>query len=494
MEYSRDEGLRKYWDEYSPPFHKDGEGPKYKDQDASSYNRNQDSHAKENVIRWFDYWLERPGTGKRVSSGGVNIIFSDSNTHFRGGENYRRSGEVDPMRIPKDGFYAHQVMWDGWVDTEVPRSHLMGHWNYEEGITKDIFVVSNGDQVELFINGEPQGKGEQSHRFLFTFKDISWAPGEIKAVSYDKEGNQVSEDMKKTAGDPAAIKLSVINHPDGLRADGHDLALVEVEVVDAEGNRCPTALNLIDFTLDGPAEWRGGIAQGPDNYILAKSLPVEGGVNRVFVRSTDREGEIKLKASSKGLNSANISFNSRKVEKAGGLAATLPGENLPSNLGRGPTPESSSVTWTRTPIAIAGATAGSNQEEAQQSFDDNERTNWSNDGNLSSGWIAYELEREADISEVTLKMNNWRNRSYPIIMTIDDKEVFKGNTDRSLGYITTKFAPQRGSTLRIQLIGANIEEDAYDIVEITGKKEPAGDRSGKGTLSIIEVEVYEKLK
>ncbi|HSJ69720.1 MAG TPA: DUF4982 domain-containing protein, partial [Anditalea sp.] len=246
MEYSRDEGLRKYWDEYSPPFHKDGEGPKYKDQDASSYNRNQDSHAKENVIRWFDYWLERPGTGKRVSSGGVNIIFSDSNTHFRGGENYRRSGEVDPMRIPKDGFYAHQVMWDGWVDTEVPRSHLMGHWNYEEGVTKDIFVVSNGDDVELFINGDSQGKGEQSYRFLFTFKDISWVPGEIKAVSYDKEGNQVSEVMKKTAGDPAAIKLSVMNHPDGLRADGHDLALVEAEVVDAEGNRCPTALNLID--------------------------------------------------------------------------------------------------------------------------------------------------------------------------------------------------------------------------------------------------------
>jgi hypothetical protein len=49
-----------------------------------------------------------------VSSGGVNIIFSDSNTHHRGAENYRRSGEVDAMRIPKDGFFAHQVMWD-WL-------------------------------------------------------------------------------------------------------------------------------------------------------------------------------------------------------------------------------------------------------------------------------------------------------------------------------------------------------------------------------------------
>ena len=84
MEYSRDEGLRKYWDEFTPPFHKSGAGPLYKGQDASDYNRNQDSHAIEDIIRWFDYWHERPGTGKRVSSGGVNIVFSDTNTHYRG--------------------------------------------------------------------------------------------------------------------------------------------------------------------------------------------------------------------------------------------------------------------------------------------------------------------------------------------------------------------------------------------------------------------------
>src|SRR6185436_10369201 len=130
MEYSRDEGLRKYWDDYSPPFHKDGDGPLYQNQNASVYNRNQDSHAIENVVRWYDYWRERPGTGLRVNAGGVNIIFSDSNTHHRGAENYRRSGEVDAMRLPKDGYFANQVMWDGWVDVERPRTHIIGHWNY----------------------------------------------------------------------------------------------------------------------------------------------------------------------------------------------------------------------------------------------------------------------------------------------------------------------------------------------------------------------------
>ena len=66
----------------------------YNGQDARTYNRNQDTHAIENVERWYDYWLERPGTGTRVNGGGVNIIFSDTNTHHRGAENYRRSGGI----------------------------------------------------------------------------------------------------------------------------------------------------------------------------------------------------------------------------------------------------------------------------------------------------------------------------------------------------------------------------------------------------------------
>ena len=117
-EYCRDEGLRKYWDEYSYPFHKEGAGPLHRGQDASIYNHNQDMFAVELIRRWYDYWRERPGTGRRVSSGGAKIIFSDTQTHRRGEENYRRSGVVDPLRIPKDGFFAHKVMWDGWVNTE----------------------------------------------------------------------------------------------------------------------------------------------------------------------------------------------------------------------------------------------------------------------------------------------------------------------------------------------------------------------------------------
>ncbi len=408
-EYSRDEGLRKYWDEFSPPYHKDGDGPLYNKADASVYNRNQDTHAREDVIRWFDFWHERPGTGKRVNSGGVNIIFSDSNTHFRGAENYRRSGEVDALRIAKDGFYAHKVMWDGWVEPEKPHTHIMGHWNYKAGVTKDVFVVSNGEKVELFVNGKSLGFGKQSYRFLFTFTKVAWQPGTIQAVSYEAGGKKISESTHQTAGEPIALKLTTIAHPNGAQATGADLALVQVEVVDAKGNRCPTALNTVDFSLSGPAEWHGGLAQGPDNYILSRNLPVEGGVNRVLIRPTTQAGTITVQAVAAGLKSAMVSFTSRAVPVSNGLVQLLPGTDLPVNLTRGPTPAGPSFTVSRIPVTIMKATAGSNPDKVALTYDDNELSEWKSDGKLTSAWIEYELERPAAVSEVAVKFANWRS-------------------------------------------------------------------------------------
>ena len=80
-----------------------------KGQDAGAYNQNQDRR----LWRLSDVGMicgERPGTGRRVNSGGAKIVFSDTQTYGRGAENYRRSGVVDPLRIPKDGFFAHKVM------------------------------------------------------------------------------------------------------------------------------------------------------------------------------------------------------------------------------------------------------------------------------------------------------------------------------------------------------------------------------------------------
>lgn len=483
MEYSRDEGLRKYWDAFTPPYHPDG----------PAYNRNQDSHAIENVIRWYDYWEQRPGTGRRVSSGGVNIIFSDTNTHFRGDENYRRSGEVDAMRIPKDGFYAHQVMWDGWVDVERPRIHLLGHWNYEPGVKKDVYAVSSAEKVELFINGQSIGFGQQSFRFLYTFKDIAWKPGTIRAVGYSADGKKLCETEKYTAGSPESIRLTVHTGPGGLRADGADAALVEVEVTDAQGNRCPTAMNLIHFELTGPAQWRGGIAQGPDNYILAETLPVECGVNRVLIKSMPQAGIIRLAASSDGLKPASAEIISHPVSVSDGLCLEMPDADLPCNLDRGPTPQSSSFAVSRIPVAVAGVAAGSNQERAVYTIDDNEITEWSNDGKLSTAWLRYEFEASAKVSEVVIKFGDWRRRSYPIRILVDQTEAFNGQTQQNLGYYTVRFDPLQGKSVTLELIGAAAERDAFDIVEITGQKDLAGQTgraAAQGTLKIVELEIY----
>ncbi|MBN1185065.1 MAG: DUF4982 domain-containing protein [Bacteroidales bacterium] len=497
MEYMRDEALRKYWDDYSPPYHKNGEGALYKGKDASDYNQNQDSYACTAVKRWYDYYRERPGTGKRVSSGGVNIIFSETNTHHRGEENYRRSGEVDALRIPKDAFYAHQVMWNGWVDIEKYSTHIIGHWNYDPGTIKNVYVVSSGEKVELKVNNQSLGYGRREFGFLFTFDSVRYEAGTIEAISYNKNNEVLSKAEIKTAGAPYSLKLTLINPTDGIFADGSDIALIQVEVTDNKGNRCPIAMNEVRFDFKGPAEWLGGMAQGPDNYILSKNLPVECGVNRVLLRSLTEAGNITLTARSEGLVSDSISFYSKSIEVKNGLPTFFPSENLPSNLEKGSAPSTESFTVSRKSVDIIGATAGANQEDVHLSFDGSQNTRWVNDGKLETGWIDYQLEREAEVSEIALKLSGWRTRSYPIEVSLNDTIIFKGLTEPNLGYFYIKpDKPVKADHVKIRLFGQSEINDAYNIVEITGKldKETANDMAVQNvtSLNIVEIELFEE--
>ena len=497
MEYSRDEGSRKYWDDYTPPFHKDGDGPLYKGASAAEYNRNMESHALENVKRWVEFWKERPGTGKRVSAGGVNIVWSETNTHHRGENNYRRSGEVDALRIKKENYYAHKVMWDGWVVPEKNAMHIIGHWNYKDGVQKDIYVISTADEVTLSINGRSMGKGVKSDGFIFTFKNIRWEAGKIAAYGKDAKGKVICADSIKTAGLPYAIRLKEVARPFPLKADGQDLSLVEVEVVDRAGQRCPTALDTIHFTLEGPAEWRGGMAMGPNNYILSKELPVEGGVNRVIIRSTTRAGLITLKAIASGLKPANIEIRSTPYIVDNGLSKQLPSAGLPSSLKRGPTPSTPSYQKTRNNIAFKNAVAGAHSDSAFASYDDNELSDWASDGQLEHAWIEYTLERKATVSQVVLKLNQFRTKSFPIRITLDGTEIYQGYTPTSLGYITLLCKKTTGTTLRIQLLSAAQIGKTIEQKEVNGKSLDDGNArsntKGKAVLSIIEAECYEDI-
>ena len=505
-EYCRDEALRKYWDDYSYPFHKEGEGNnsyhstvsnlKKKGMDARSYNHNQDMFTIELVRRWYDYWRERPGTGLRVSAGGTKIIFSDSNTHYRGVENYRRSGVTDAMRIPKDGFFAHQVMWNGWVDTDRQQTYIVGHWNYPDKTVKPVYVVSNGDDVELFLNGKSLGKGKCEYGFLFTFDNVQFIPGRLEAVSF-KDGKEASRYVLESSGEPDALKLTTIQNPEGFHADGADMALVQVEVVDRNGHRCPLDNRTVRFSLKGEGEWRGGIAQGEGNYILNRSLPVECGINRVLIRSTRRAGKIMLKATAKGLPSASIELSTLPVEVKDGLSEYIPGCTLKGWLTKGETPVTPSYTDKRRDVAILSATAGSNQEEAFLSYDDNELSEWSSDGNLKNAWIKYTLSEKAAIDDICVKLTGWRSKSYPIEVYAGDKLVWTGETEKSLGYVHLKIdRPIASTQITLRLKGGTIDHDAFgQIVEVAGGPANEMDRKHKGnnTLRIVEVEFLETI-
>ena len=331
MEYCRDEGLRKYWDNYSYPFHQEGDGPLYRGNPAPDYNHNMDEFAVEMVRRWYDYWMERPGTGTRVSSGGVKIVFSDTNTHHRGESNFRMSGVTDAMRIPKDAFFVHQVMWNGWVEPEKEQTYIVGHWNYPEGTVKPVYVVSTADEVELFLNGRSLGKGRQEYRFLHVFDSVRYEKGILEAVGH------TSRYTLETAGEPHHLQLTAIQNPEGTMADGADMILYQVEVLDKEGRRCPLDDRMIHFELWGEGKWIGGIGtrdnkamQRPDtnrkeglldaantknisdNYVGAYDLPVECGVNRVLVRTTPNAGEIHLSACAEGIRPAYAVVESGK--------------------------------------------------------------------------------------------------------------------------------------------------------------------------------------
>ena len=500
-EYCRDEGLRKYWDEYSYPYHKEGEGPLYKGQPASDYNHNQDMLAVEIVRRWYDYWRERPGTGLRVSSGGTKIIFSDSNTHYRGAENYRRSGVTDALRIPKDAFYAHQVMWNGWVDTDKYQTYIIGHWNYPEHTVKPVYVVSNAEQVELFLNGTSLGKGKRDYHFLFTFDNVAYQPGKLEAVSYDVQGKEVSRYTLETAGEPARLHLTAMQNPEGFRADGADMALVQVEVVDKNGRRCPLDNRMISFLLEGEAEWRGGIAQGSGNYILSKELPVECGINRALLRSTTKAGKITVTARAEGLPEAKLALETLPVTLVGGLSDYLPQYTLKGDLRKGETPLTPSYVDTKRDVAVVSVKAGAHQEKACASYDDNELSEWANDGQSATAWITYTLAREAEIDDICLKLNGWRSRSYPLEVYAGNQLVWSGNTDKSLGYVHLHVdKPVRSDEITIRMKGGTTDKDAFgQIIEVAGgaandmEKRAKVDK-GNYNLRIIEIEFLETIR
>jgi beta-galactosidase len=307
-EYDREESPRRVWDAFTPP------NENYAAQQAGqTYNLNSEQYAVNEVAEYVRK------TFAANHAGGANWIFSDSTS---GGRNTtevcRASGEVDGVRLPKEAYYVCQAMF-----RDDPQVHIIGHWNYPAGTKKTIYVASNCGDVELFVNGKSFGHGKVSDHFLFTFENVLFEPGEIKAVgSY--HGSAVATNFIRTAGEPVALRLTPTVGPKNFQADGADVALIDVEAVDANGNRCPTFQQRVNFGCTGPAIWRGGVNSGKTNSINNKFLDLECGINRVAVRSTLSPGAVVVSATSAGLKSANVSISSLPVNIENGAAPENP--------------------------------------------------------------------------------------------------------------------------------------------------------------------------
>ena len=219
------------------------------------------------------------------------------------------------------------------MQNDQPDIHIVGHWNYPTNTVKTVYVAANHcDSVELFVNGKSVGTTNQPCDFvdsfdnkyygntgyIYAFPGIKFEPGTIKAAG-KAGGKTVAQDEIETAGAPSGIKLTAHTGPGGLQADGSDVAFFDVEVVDAQGRRCPTDETRVDFKLEGPAVWRGGYNSGITNSVNNLWLDTECGVNRVSIHSTLQPGTITLTATRAELEPATVKIESHAVEIKDGL-------------------------------------------------------------------------------------------------------------------------------------------------------------------------------
>ena len=182
---------------------------------------------------------------------------------------------------------------------------------------KPVHCYTSFNTVELFLNGKSLGRRSKRVKMMMgtyrlVWPDVRYAPGELKAVAYDNEGSPVAETVVKTAGPAAAIELTLDR--ESIDGDGDDMAFATVRILDADGNLCPTADNLVQFRIEGPAEIA---AVGNGNAISLEPFQADcrkafNGMCMVYLRSIEAgSGPITLYAESEELEAAE---NGLRVE------------------------------------------------------------------------------------------------------------------------------------------------------------------------------------
>lgn len=221
------------------------------------------------------------------------------NSHF---------GVMDMCGFPKNIYYYYQS-W--WTDKDV--LHMSPHWNWEgkEGENIEVWVNSNAQNVELFLNGKSLGKKimeRNSHlKWLVPYKK-----GVLKAVAF-KDGRRIEAKVETT---DAPYKIVLTPDRKIIHADGKDLGIFNISVVDKKGREVPTANNLIKFQIEGDAK-AIGVGNGdpsshePDRFLDGNyQRSLFNGKAQLIVQAGKTHGNILIKAISENLISGELIIKS----------------------------------------------------------------------------------------------------------------------------------------------------------------------------------------
>ena len=208
-------------------------------------------------------------------------------------------GILDTCGFPKDNFYYYSAWWGN-----KPVLYALPHWNWpgREGREMPVWVHSNLDRVELFVNGQSQGSQNVTPNSRLEWK-VKYAPGTLEARGF-KGGAQVLTFQRETTGPAAKLAL----RPDRRRisADGEDVSMVAVEVQDQQGRLVPIANNEVTFQLSGAGKLIGVCNGNPSSHEPDKAdkRTAFNGLCMAIVQAGKQAGEIRIEASSPGLQGA----------------------------------------------------------------------------------------------------------------------------------------------------------------------------------------------
>lgn len=206
-------------------------------------------------------------------------------------------GICDLAGLPKDRYYLYRSQWNKSEKT----LHILPHWNWpgREGQVTPVFVYTNYDKAELFLNGKSLGvqtKNDASpqSKYRLMWMDVKYEPGTLKVVAYDMNGKPAAEEQMVTAGKP--YKLVLESDRTLLKADGQDIAFVTVSVVDKKGNSCPLANDQLTFKVTGQGTYRAacnGDATSLEQFHLP-TMKLFNGKLVVLVQAGTKAGNIEL--------------------------------------------------------------------------------------------------------------------------------------------------------------------------------------------------------